>query len=74
MSQQNVNLDNILDKKVRAKKSLIGSVEAKSESFILVASPAGIKYNVPRSHIERRLGNELLLDISYKELQRFKVK
>jgi hypothetical protein len=74
MSQQNVNLDNILDKKVRAKKSLIGSVEAKSESFILVASPAGTKYNVPRSHIERRAGNELLLDISYKELQRFKIK
>ncbi|HEX9318650.1 MAG TPA: hypothetical protein VF884_06920 [Nitrososphaeraceae archaeon] len=39
MSQQNVNLDNVLDKKVRAKKSLIGSVEAKSDSFILVASP-----------------------------------
>lgn len=74
MSQQNVNLDNILDKKVRAKKSLIGSVEAKSESFILVASPAGTKYNVPRSYIERRAGNELLLDISYKELQRFKIK
>jgi hypothetical protein len=74
MSQQNVNLDNVLDKKVRAKKSLIGSVEARSDSFILVASPMGMKYNIPRSHVERRTGNEILLDISYKELQRYKIK
>jgi hypothetical protein len=74
MLQENLNLDNVLEKKVRAKKSLVGSIEAKSDSFILVASPSGVKYNIPRSHIEGRIGNEIMLDISYKELKRYKIK
>ena len=74
MLQENLNLDNVLEKKVRAKKSLVGSIEAKSDSFILVASPAGVKYNIPRSHIEGRIGNEIMLDISHKELKRYKIK
>ena len=74
MFQENLNLDDVLDKKVRAKKTLVGSIEAKSDSFILVASPSGAKYNIPRSHIERKIGNEFMLDISFKDLQRFKIR
>ena len=73
MAQENLNLENVLEMKVRAKKTLVGSVEAKSDSFILVTSPSGIKYNIPRSHIERKIGNELMLDISFKELQKFRI-
>ena len=72
MAQENLNLENILEMKVRAKKTLVGSIEAKSDSFILVTSPSGIKYNIPRSHIERKIGNELMLDISFKELQKYR--
>jgi hypothetical protein len=74
MLQENLNLDNILEKKVRAKKTLVGAIEAKSDSFILVASPSGEKYNIPKSHIERRIGNEVMLDISFKDLQRYRIK
>ena len=74
MLQKNLNLDNILEKKVRAKKTLVGAIEAKSDSFILVTSPSGKKYNIPRSHIERRIGNEFMLDISFKDLQRYRIK
>ncbi len=74
MSQENLDLDNILDKKVRAKKTLVGAIEAKSDSFILVTSPSGKKYNIPRSHIERRIGNEFMLDISFKDLQRYRIR
>ena len=74
MFQENLNLDDVLDKKVRAKKTLVGSIEAKSESFILVSSPSGIKYNIPRSHIERKIGNEFMLDISFKDLQRYRIR
>ena len=74
MLQENLNLDDVLDKKVRAKKTLVGSIEAKTDSFILVASPSGAKYNIPRSHIERKIGNEFMLDISFKDLQRFKIR
>ena len=74
MLQENLNLDNILEKKVRAKKTLVGAIEAKSESFILVTSRSGEKYNIPRSHIERRIGNEFMLDISFKDLQRYRIK
>ena len=73
MTQENLNLDNELEKKVRAKKTLVGSIEAKADSFILVTSPSGIKYNIPRSHIERKIGNELMLDISFKELQKYRI-
>jgi hypothetical protein len=45
MLQKNLNLDNILEKKVRAKKTLVGAIEAKSDSFILVTSPSGEKYS-----------------------------
>ena len=72
MAQENLNLENILEMKVRAKKTLVGSIEAKSDSFILVTSPSGIKYNIPRSHIERKIGNELMLDIPFKELQKYR--
>ena len=72
MAQENLNLENILEMKVRAKKTLVGSIEAKSDSFILVNSPSGVKYNIPRSHIERKIGNELMLDISFKELQKYR--
>jgi hypothetical protein len=74
MSQENLNLDNILEKKVRAKKTLVGAIEAKSDNFILVTSPSGEKYNIPKSHIERRIGNEFMLDISFKDLQRYRIK
>ena len=74
MLQENLNLDNILEKKVRAKKTLVGAIEAKSDSFILVTSPSGKKYNIPKSHIERRIGNEFMLDISFKDLQRYRIK
>jgi len=74
MSQENLNLDNILEKKVRAKKTLVGAIEAKSDSFILVASPSGERYNIPKSHIERRIGNEFMLDISFKDLQKYRIK
>jgi len=74
MSQEKLNLDNVLDKKVRAKKTLVGAIEAKSDSFILVTSPSGKKYNIPRSHIERRIGNEFMLDISFKDLQRYRIR
>ena len=72
MLQKNLNLDNMLEKKVRAKKTLAGSIEAISDSFILVASPSGVKYNIPKSHIERRIGNEFMLDVSIKDLQRYR--
>jgi hypothetical protein len=52
MLHENLNLNNVLEKKVRAKKTLVGSIEAIPDSFILVASPSGVKYNIPRSHIE----------------------
>ena len=74
MSQENLNLDNILEKKVRAKKTLVGAIEAKSDSFILVASPSGERYNIPKSHIERRIGNEFMLDIPFKDLQKYRIK
>ena len=73
MAQENLNLENVLEMKVGAKKTLVGSIEAKSDSFILVTSPTGIKYNIPRSHIERKIGNELMLDISFKELQKYMI-
>ena len=73
MAQENLNLENVLEMKVRAKKTLVGSIDAKSDSFILVTSPSGIKYNIPRSHIERKIGNELMLDISFKELQKYRI-
>ncbi|MDW0254924.1 MAG: hypothetical protein QN718_10010 [Nitrososphaeraceae archaeon] len=54
------------------KKTLVGSIEAISDSFILVASPSGVKYNIPKSHIERRIGNEFMLDVSTKDIQRYR--
>lgn len=74
MLQENLNLDSMLEKKVRAKKTLVGSIDARSDSFILVTSPSDVKYNIPRSHIERRIGNEFMLDISFKELQRYRIR
>jgi hypothetical protein len=74
MLQENLNLNNVLEKKVRAKKTLVGSIEAISDSFILVASPSGVKYNIPRSHIEGRIGNEFMLDTAFKELQKFRIR
>jgi len=74
MLHENLNLNNVLEKKVRAKKTLVGSIEAISDSFILVASPSGVKYNIPRSHIEGRIGNEFMLDIAFKELQRYRTR
>jgi hypothetical protein len=74
MLHESVNLNNVLEKKVRAKKTLVGSIEAISDSFILVASPSGVKYNIPRSHIEGRIGNEFMLDIAFKELQRYRTR
>jgi hypothetical protein len=63
-----------IGKESQSKKTLVGAVEAKSDSFILVTSPSGKKYNIPKSHIERRIGNELMLDISFKDLQRYRIK
>ena len=74
MLHESLNLNNVLEKKVRAKKTLVGSIEALSDSFILVASPSGVKYNIPRSHIEGRIGNEFMLDIAFKELQRYRTR
>ena len=73
MLQKNLNIDDMLEKKVRAKKTLVGLIEAISDSFILVTSRSGVKYNIPKSHIERRIGNEFMLDIPIKDLQRFRV-
>lgn len=73
MLRQNLNLDNLLEKKVRAKKTLVGTIEAKSDSYILVTSPTGVKYSIPTSHIDCRIGNELMLDISVKELLRYRI-
>lgn len=73
MLQENLNLESMLEKKVRAKKKLLGSIEAKSDSFILVVSPSGLKYNIPRSHINRRIGNEFILDMSLEQTQRYRV-
>ena len=73
MLQKNLNVDDMLEKKVRAKKTLVGLIEAISDSFILVTSQSGVKYNIPKSHIERRIGNEFILDIPIKDLQRFRV-
>jgi hypothetical protein len=39
----------------------------------LVTSRSGVKYNIPKSHIERRIGNEFMLDIPIRDLQRFRV-
>jgi hypothetical protein len=74
MLHESLNLNNVLEKKVRAKKTLVGSIESISDSFILVASPSGVKYNIPRSHIEGRIGNEFMLDIAFKELQRYRTR
>ena len=74
MLHESLNLNNVLEKKVRAKKTLVGSIEAISDSFILVASPSGVKYNIPRSHIEGRIGNEFMLDIAFKELERYRTR
>ena len=74
MLHENLNLNNVLEKKVRAKKTLVGSIEAISDSFILVASHSGVKYNIPRSHIEGRIGNEFMLDIAFKELERYRTR
>jgi hypothetical protein len=73
MLQKNLNIDDMLEKKVRAKKTLVGLIEAISDRFILVTSHSGVKYNIPKSHIERRIGNEFMLDIPTKDLQRFRV-
>jgi hypothetical protein len=73
MLQKNLNVDDMLEKKVRAKKTLVGLIEAISDRFILVTSPSGVKYNIPKSHIERRIGNEFMLDIPIRDLQRFRV-
>ena len=73
MLQKNLNIDDMLEKKVRAKKTLVGLIEAISDSFILVTSQSGVKYNIPKSHIERRIGNEFMLDIPIKDLQRFRI-
>jgi hypothetical protein len=73
MLQKNLNIDDMLEKKVRAKKTLVGLIEAISDSFILVTSQSGVKYNIPKSHIERRIGNEFMLDIPIRDLQRFRV-
>ena len=73
MLQENLNLESMLEKKVRAKKKLLGSIEAKSDSFILVVSSSGLKYNIPRSHINRRIGNEFILDMSLEQTQRYRV-
>ncbi len=62
----------MLEKRVRAKKTVVGLIEAISDSFILVTSPSGVKYNIPKSHIERRIGNEFMLDIPVKDLKRFR--
>jgi len=74
MSQENVHLYNVLEKNVRAKKSLVGHVEAISDRFILIAATGGVKYNVPRSHIKSEVGKEILLDISPKDLQKYRFK
>jgi len=74
MSQENVHWDNVLEKNVRAKKALVGHVEAISDRFILIAATAGMKYNVPRSHIKAEMGKEILLDISPKDLQKYRFK
>jgi hypothetical protein len=73
MLQKNLNVDDMLEKEVRAKKTLVGLIEAISDSFILVTSRSGVKYNIPKSHIERRIGNEFMLDIPIRDLQRFRV-
>ena len=73
MSRQSVNLENVLDKKVRARRVIIGSIDAISDSTILVASPLGEKYNIPRLHIESGNSKEIQLDISPKQLQRYKI-
>ena len=73
MLQKNLNVDDMLEKKVRAKKTLVGLIEAISDSFILVTSQSGVKYNISKSHIERRIGNEFMLDIPIKDLQRFRI-
>ena len=73
MLQKNLNVDDMLEKEVRAKKTLVGLIEAISDSFILVTSQSGVKYNIPKSHIERRIGNEFMLDIPIRDLQRFRV-
>ena len=73
MLQKNLNVDDMLEKKVRAKKTLVGLIEAISDSFILVTSQSGVKYNISKSHIERRIGNEFMLDIPIRDLQRFRV-
>jgi hypothetical protein len=73
MLQKNLNVDDMLEKKVRAKKTFVGLIEAISDSFILVTSQSGVKYNIPKSHIERRIGNEFMLDIPIRDLQRFRV-
>jgi len=72
MFQKNLNMDQMLEKRVRAKKTVVGLIEAISDSFILVTSPSGVKYNIPKSHIERRIGNEFMLDIPVKDLKRFR--
>ena len=73
MLQKNLNVDDMLEKEVRAKKTLVGLIEAISDSFILVTSRSGVKYNISKSHIERRIGNEFMLDIPIRDLQRFRV-
>jgi hypothetical protein len=74
MSQENIHLENVLEKNVRAKKSLVGHVEAISDRYILVTGTTGMKYNVPRSHIKGEVGREILLDISPKDLQKYRFK
>lgn len=71
MAQQNLSLNNALDKKVRAKKNFVGYVEAITDTFVLVASPSGLKYKIPRWHIDKLIGNEFMLDLSLKELHRY---
>ena len=74
MLEQKLNLDDALEKKVRAKKNFVGNVVAITDRFLLVASPSGAKYNIPRWHIDRSIGNEFELDASFKELQRYRMR
>ncbi len=68
MSQHNIHFDSLLEKNVRVKKLLVGRVEAISERFIVIVSRIGAKYNAPLPHIADAGGNDILPDVSIKEL------
>jgi hypothetical protein len=73
-TQSALSLDKVLYKSVRSKDLVsVGSITRVEKDAINIVEGPGRHFRVPKSHIQSLTGSEIVLDITFRDLLKYKV-